>query len=170
MEALNQLNARVIDLAASNDNLSLQVEEANGKTDALIVAVGTVLTRLQELIDAANQGGNVTAADIQAVSDKVQAVLDKQVTTVAALNAQDVQTDAATAAANAAGTPAVPPAPTGTTAPVDGSGSATPPPQDDAFVAVGSTRFSDAAVQTEETYAAAVKTWNEAHPDGPVAG
>lgn len=43
------------------------------------------------------------------------------------------------------------------------------PPQDDAFVAVGDTRFSDGQAQTEESKAAAVAAWNDAHPDGPVA-
>lgn len=45
----------------------------------------------------------------------------------------------------------------------------TSPPQDDAFVAVGNTRFSDGQLQTQESKDAAVAVWNAAHPDGPVA-
>lgn len=160
MEALDQLNAKVDALTASNENLTAQVEEANSKADALIEATGIALTRLQELKDAANQGGNVTAADIQAVIDKVDAVLTEQTSTIASLDAQDAQTDAATAAATAATAPVPVPEPAPPAA----------PPQDDAFVAVGSTRFSDGQVQTEESLAAAVAAWNAAHPEGPVAG
>lgn len=170
MEAMDQLNARVDELVASNDNLTNQVTEANAKTDALIDAVGTVLTRLQELVDAANQGGNVTAADIQAVADKVNAVLVKQTATIASLDEQDAQTDAATAAATAAAAPAPAPAPAEPPAQPPVEGGAGAPPQNDAFVAVGSTRFSDGQIQTEESYAAAVTAWNAAHPEGPVAG
>lgn len=43
------------------------------------------------------------------------------------------------------------------------------PPQDDAFVDVGTVRFSDGEIQTEGTKAAAVEAWNAAHPEGPVA-
>lgn len=40
------------------------------------------------------------------------------------------------------------------------------PPQDDAFVAVGGTRFSDGQPQTQESKDAAVAAWNAAHPNG----
>lgn len=47
----------------------------------------------------------------------------------------------------------------------DGAASPLPPIEaDDAFVAVGATRFSDGAVQTEETLAAAVAAWNAKVP------
>lgn len=161
MEALDTLNAKLEELATSNANLKAQVEEGNAKGDALITAVGVVLVRLKELSDAANQGGNVTSADIDAVTAKVQAVLDEQTAAVGELNAQDAELDTATAAATAATAPAPAPAPAPEPAPA--------PPQDDAFVAVGSTRISDGQIQTEETKAAAVLAWNAAHPEGPVA-
>lgn len=165
MEALDTLNAKLEELATSNANLKAQVEEGNAKGDALITAVGVVLVRLKELSDAANQGGNVTAADIDAVTAKVQAVLDEQTAAVGELNAQDAELDTATAAATAATAPAPEPAP----APAPAPEPAPAPPQDDAFVAVGSTRISDGQIQTEETKAAVVLAWNAAHPEGPVA-
>lgn len=58
-----------------------------------------------------------------------------------------------------------PPAlPSETAAAVEQTKPADPPPQDDAFVAVGATRFSDGQVQTEESLAAASEAWTAAHP------
>lgn len=57
----------------------------------------------------------------------------------------------------------------GSTGDGTGDGSVPTPTSDDAFVAVGATRFSDGQPQTAESLAAAVAVWNAAHPDGPVA-
>jgi len=75
------------DLQASTAALTAKVEEANGKTDTLILIANTTKDALVAL---QNQppGVPITAADIQAV-------IDAQTAAVASLNAQEVETDAA---------------------------------------------------------------------------
>lgn len=119
MEALDQLNAKIDELASANTALQTEVSTSNAKADALIVAVGVVTTRLKELADAANQGGNVTTADINAVIARVDQVMAGVTATTAEVVAQEAETDAATAAATAAAAPAPAPAPEPAPAPVE---------------------------------------------------
>ncbi len=42
---------------------------------------------------------------------------------------------------------------------------ASAPPEDDAFVEVGATRFSDGKKQTKKSLAAAIEAWKAAHPE-----
>lgn len=126
----------------TEDELALTL---GGISDGL-TAVGDQLAKATEEIIAALHAQTGTT------SPAVDAAVNKLTTIGAALKAaaqtlDDLNPDAA---------PAPAPAPTS-------------PPADDAFVAVGDIRFSDGAIQTEETKAAAVAVWNAAHPDGPVA-
>jgi len=112
MEALDTLNAKLEELASANADLKTAVDAGNVKADALNdVVVNVVLVRLKELADAANQGGNVTAADINAVTAKVEAVLASTAATTAEVVAQTADTDATEAAVDAANAPAPAPAP-----------------------------------------------------------
>lgn len=74
----------------STDALVKKIEEANGKTDALIVIASTTKDALVAL-QAQAATAVISAADIQAV-------IDKQTLAVNALNDQEAQTDAAAAA------------------------------------------------------------------------
>ena len=87
----DQIMTTLQDLQTKTDELVAKVEEANGKTDALILAASTTKDALVALQQAAAAGTTVTSADLQAVIDKQQAAIDS-------LAAQEVQTDAASAA------------------------------------------------------------------------
>ena len=87
----DQIMTTIADLQAKTDELVAKIEEANGKTDALILAAHTTKDALVALQQAAAGGTPVTSADLQAVIDKQQAAIDS-------LAAQEVQTDAASAA------------------------------------------------------------------------
>ena len=87
----DQIMTTLQDLQTKTDELVAKVEEANGKTDALILAAHTTKDALVALQQAATSGTTVTSADLQAVIDKQQAAIDS-------LAAQEVQTDAASAA------------------------------------------------------------------------
>lgn len=160
MEALDTLKQSLTDLTAENSSLIAKVELGNTKQDLLIAAVGQVLARLKELQDASNQGGNVTAADLQPLIEQANAVIAASKAEEVKLDAQALETDAGTAAATSAVGEETPPAPAPEPAPA--------PPADDAFVAVGSTRFSDGQVQTDESLAAAIAAWNTLHPESPI--
>ena len=78
------------DLQASTAALTTKVEEANAKTDALILVANTTKDALVAL---QNQppGVPITAADIQAI-------IDAQTVAVTSLTVQEAETDAAAAA------------------------------------------------------------------------
>lgn len=77
------------ELQAKTDELVAKVDEANGKTDKLIVIANLTKDALVALQGQAGVG--VTAADIQAI-------IDKQSLAIASLSAQEVETDAAAVA------------------------------------------------------------------------
>lgn len=76
-------------LQVNTDALLAKVDEANGKTDKLIVIANLTKDALVALQGQAGSG--VSAADIQAV-------IDKQTSAIAALTAQEAETDAAAVA------------------------------------------------------------------------
>lgn len=76
-------------LQANTDALLAKVEEANGKTDKLIVIANLTKDALVALQGQAS--GGVTSADLQAI-------IDKQTAAMASLTAQDAETDAAAVA------------------------------------------------------------------------
>jgi hypothetical protein len=78
------------DLQASTAALTAKVEEANAKTDALILIANTTKDALVAL-QGQPAGLPITSADIQAV-------IDAQTAAVASLNAQEAETDAASVA------------------------------------------------------------------------
>lgn len=88
---LEELKAKVADLDASVTNLSAQVEEANGKTDELIIIANTTKDALVALQNA----GGATPAQLQEIADSLGAVVAKVEAATGSLDAQDLETDAA---------------------------------------------------------------------------
>lgn len=104
-EQFAALQAKLDEQTAALTTATAKVEEGNGKVDALILGQSQVIDTLIALRDAANQGGNVTAADITAAMTKVQASIDKANSITTSVAAQETETDAAVAAGAGALTP-----------------------------------------------------------------
>ena len=84
---ITALDARVVDLQG-------QVEEANTKTDALIVIANTTKDALVALQNA----GGATPAQLDELAAQIDAVVAKVQAATDSLNVQDAETDAAAAA------------------------------------------------------------------------
>lgn len=91
---LDELKAQVAALDANVTNLQAQVEEANGKTDQLIVVANTTKDALVALQNA----GGATPAQLQEIADSLGTVVAKVQAATDSLNVQDAETDAAAAA------------------------------------------------------------------------
>lgn len=110
--ALEELNAKVDQLAAANADLKTQVEEGNAKADALIaqtenlVAVAATTKDALEAARAELAAMNSTA--LAPVIAKIDAALADATAAIAAANAQDAETDAAAAGAAAAASAVAP--------------------------------------------------------------
>ena len=91
---LDELKAQIADLDLKVTDLSAQVEEANGKTDTLIVVANTTKDALVALQNA----GGATPAQLQEIADSLTAVVVKVQAATDSVNAQDAETDAAAAA------------------------------------------------------------------------
>lgn len=139
----------------SNEERAAAVENAN----AILGSVREELERAtQEIKDAVSNDG-VQSTRLDAGIERLGALANAMAPISKALD--DLHPN---------GTPSTPERPPSTDPTVTGNTQeAAQPPQDDAFVDVGTVRFSDGEIQTESTKAAAVEAWNAAHPEGPVA-
>lgn len=113
MGALEDLQAKTAELVAKNDELLAQLAEGNTKTDLLIEQNGQLIvvatTTKDALVAARDEIARLQAAQGAATAEQLVAItaqLDSAILAaqggIDAANAQDVETDAATAATGAA--------------------------------------------------------------------
>lgn len=113
MGALEDLQAKTAELVAKNDELLAQLAEGNTKTDLLIEQNGqliVVATTTKDALVAARDEiarlqaaqGAATAEELAAITAQLDGAIVAAQSGIDAANAQDVETDAATAATGAA--------------------------------------------------------------------
>lgn len=113
MGALEDLQAKTTELVAKNDELLAQLAEGNTKTDLLIEQNGqliVVATTTKDALVAARDEiarlqaaqGAATAEELAAITAQLDGAIVAAQSGIDAANAQDAETDAATAATGAA--------------------------------------------------------------------
>lgn len=119
MAELQDLQAKVQQLVEANQAQLAQITEGNTKTDALIAQNGQlviVATATKDALVAARDEiarlqaaqGAATAADLVALTQQIDGAIALAQSGIAEANAQDVETDAATAATGTAATNVAP--------------------------------------------------------------
>lgn len=99
---IQELEVKVDGLVSSNAALKSKVDESNDKTDALILVAGAakdalVAARAELAALQANPAG-ATAAQLGALGDKIDLAIGSATQAIAAVAAQEGETDAAAAA------------------------------------------------------------------------
>lgn len=95
MTILEDLQASTAAQKAAIESLTAKVEESNSKTDTLILIANTTKDALVAL---QGQSSPITAADIQAVIDAQTASVAAIGVSIASIDAQEAETDAAAVA------------------------------------------------------------------------